>query len=32
MKVQLTSVMVDEQEKALRFYSEVLVFVKGRIS
>lgn len=28
MKVKLTSVLVDDQEKALRFYTEVLGFVK----
>jgi len=28
MKIQLTSVYVDDQEKALRFYTEVLGFVK----
>ena len=28
MKVKLTSVMVDDQEKALRFYTEVLGFVR----
>jgi predicted enzyme related to lactoylglutathione lyase len=28
MKVKLTSVHVDDQEKALRFYTEVLGFVK----
>jgi len=28
MKIQLTRVYVDEQEKALRFYTEVLGFVK----
>ena len=28
MKITLTSVMVDDQEKALRFYTEVLGFVK----
>jgi catechol 2,3-dioxygenase-like lactoylglutathione lyase family enzyme len=28
MKVKLTSVYVDDQEKALRFYTEVLGFVK----
>jgi predicted enzyme related to lactoylglutathione lyase len=30
MKVKLTSVMVDDQEKALRFYTKVLGFVKKR--
>jgi predicted enzyme related to lactoylglutathione lyase len=28
MKIKLTSVMVDDQEKALHFYTEVLGFVK----
>jgi catechol 2,3-dioxygenase-like lactoylglutathione lyase family enzyme len=28
MKINLTSVMVDDQEKALKFYTEVLGFVK----
>jgi predicted enzyme related to lactoylglutathione lyase len=28
MKIKLTSVMVDDQEKALKFYTEVLSFVK----
>ena len=28
MKIKLTSVYVDDQEKALRFYSDVLGFVK----
>ena len=28
MKIKLTSVHVDDQEKALRFYTEVLGFVK----
>lgn len=28
MKIQLSSVMVDDQEKALKFYTEVLGFVK----
>jgi predicted enzyme related to lactoylglutathione lyase len=28
MKIKLTNVYVDDQEKALRFYSEVLGFVK----
>lgn len=28
MKIKLTSVFVDEQEKALKFYTEVLGFVK----
>jgi catechol 2,3-dioxygenase-like lactoylglutathione lyase family enzyme len=30
MKITLTSVMVADQEKALRFYTEVLGFVKKR--
>jgi predicted enzyme related to lactoylglutathione lyase len=30
MKIQLSSVMVDNQEKALKFYTEVLGFVKKR--
>lgn len=30
MKIKLTSVMVDDQEKALQFYTEVLDFVKKR--
>ena len=29
MKIKLTSVFVDDQEKALRFYTEVLGFVKN---
>jgi catechol 2,3-dioxygenase-like lactoylglutathione lyase family enzyme len=28
MKIKLTSVMVDDQDKALRFYTEVLGFIK----
>ena len=28
MKIKLTSVMVDDQDKALKFYTEVLDFVK----
>ena len=28
MKIHLTSVFVDDQKKALRFYTEVLGFVK----
>ncbi|HEV2280418.1 MAG TPA: VOC family protein, partial [Acidobacteriaceae bacterium] len=28
MKIKLTTVYVDDQEKALRFYTEVLGFVK----
>lgn len=30
MKIKLTSVMVDDQEKALTFYAGVLGFVKKR--
>lgn len=30
MKIKLTSVMVDDQDKALRFYTEVLGFAKRR--
>jgi catechol 2,3-dioxygenase-like lactoylglutathione lyase family enzyme len=30
MKIKLTSVMVDDQDKALRFYTEVLGFKKHR--
>ncbi len=30
MKIQLSSVMIDDQDKALRFYTEVLGFVKKR--
>jgi predicted enzyme related to lactoylglutathione lyase len=30
MKIKLTSVMVDDQEKALKFYTGVLGFVKKR--
>jgi catechol 2,3-dioxygenase-like lactoylglutathione lyase family enzyme len=30
MKIQLTSVMVDDQDKALKFYTEVLGFLKKR--
>jgi len=30
MRIKLTSVIVDDQEKALRFYTEVLGFVKKR--
>ena len=29
MKIKVISVYVDDQEKALRFYTEVLGFVKG---
>lgn len=28
MRISLTSVLVDDQDKALRFYTEVLGFVK----
>jgi catechol 2,3-dioxygenase-like lactoylglutathione lyase family enzyme len=31
MKIKLTSVHVDDQEKALRFYTEVLGFVKEAV-
>ena len=30
MKIKLNSVMVDDQDKALRFYTEVLGFVKSK--
>jgi catechol 2,3-dioxygenase-like lactoylglutathione lyase family enzyme len=30
MKIQLTSVLVDDQEKAAKFYTEVLGFVKKK--
>jgi catechol 2,3-dioxygenase-like lactoylglutathione lyase family enzyme len=30
MKIQLSSVLVDDQDKALKFYTEVLGFVKKR--
>ena len=30
MKIKLTSVMVDDQDKALRFYTDVLGFAKHR--
>lgn len=30
MKIKLTSVLVDDQERALRFYTEVLGFVQKR--
>lgn len=30
MKIRLTSVLVDDQEKALQFYTEVLGFVKKK--
>jgi glyoxylase I family protein len=29
-KIKLTSIMVDNQDKALRFYTEVLGFAKGK--
>ncbi|HEX3524352.1 MAG TPA: VOC family protein [Stellaceae bacterium] len=32
MKIKLTSVYVDDQEKALRFYTEVLGFTRRPIS
>jgi catechol 2,3-dioxygenase-like lactoylglutathione lyase family enzyme len=32
MKIKLTSVYVDDQEKALRFYTDVLGFTKRLIS
>jgi catechol 2,3-dioxygenase-like lactoylglutathione lyase family enzyme len=32
MKIKLTSVYVDDQEKALRFYTEVLGFTKKAVS
>jgi predicted enzyme related to lactoylglutathione lyase len=32
MKIKLTNVYVDDQEKALRFYTEVLGFTKQLIS
>ena len=28
MKIKLTSVIVDDQEKALKFYTEILGFIK----
>ena len=31
MKIKLTSVYVDDQEKALRFYTEVLALPRRRI-
>jgi catechol 2,3-dioxygenase-like lactoylglutathione lyase family enzyme len=31
MKIKVTSIMVDNQEKALKFYTEVLGFVKKEI-
>ncbi|NUO81827.1 VOC family protein [candidate division KSB1 bacterium] len=30
MKIKLTSVMVDDQDKALKFYTEVLGFIKEK--
>ncbi len=30
MKIQLTSVFVDDQDKALQFYTEILGFIKKR--
>jgi catechol 2,3-dioxygenase-like lactoylglutathione lyase family enzyme len=30
MRINLTSVLVDDQEKALRFYTDVLGFMKKR--
>jgi len=30
MKIRLTSVLVDDQDKALKFYTEILGFVKKR--
>jgi catechol 2,3-dioxygenase-like lactoylglutathione lyase family enzyme len=30
MKIQLTSVLVDDQEKAVKFYTEVLGFVRKK--
>jgi catechol 2,3-dioxygenase-like lactoylglutathione lyase family enzyme len=30
MKIKVTSIMVDNQDKALKFYTEVLGFVKKR--
>ena len=30
MKIKLTSIFVDNQDKALKFYTEVLEFVKKR--
>lgn len=30
LKIKLTSIMVDHQEAALKFYTEVLGFVKGK--
>ena len=30
MRIQLNSILVDDQDKALRFYTDVLGFVKKR--
>jgi catechol 2,3-dioxygenase-like lactoylglutathione lyase family enzyme len=30
LKIKLTSVLVDDQDKALKFYTEVLGFVKSK--
>ena len=30
MRIKLTSIMVDNQEKAIRFYTEVLGFAKSK--
>jgi predicted enzyme related to lactoylglutathione lyase len=30
MKIQLTSVLVDDQDKALKFYTDILGFIKKR--
>jgi catechol 2,3-dioxygenase-like lactoylglutathione lyase family enzyme len=32
MRIKLTSIMVDDQDKALRFYTEVLGFQKNASS
>jgi catechol 2,3-dioxygenase-like lactoylglutathione lyase family enzyme len=32
MRINVTSVLVDDQDKALRFYTEVLGFVRRRRS
>ncbi len=32
MKIKLTSIMVDDQEKALKFYSDILSLLKNRHS
>ena len=29
MRIKLTSIMVDDQEKALRFYTDVLGFIRS---